>query len=1001
MRTTRLAQLVTTSMLISAMSFGTVEATYNSGTIDNVGGTIVLGNYYYTYATDNLTLNVTSDLILTNPVNQGRVFGFGGANQNIVFNMNNNTFSSTNIYGGYERKSNVGVYINNAKDIYMFRPDGNIINIVGDQDVVYMQANHDITFDMGTNVTNNPPLIIGAKMVETMIAGNNFNIIAFSNPINLAGGELDITAGQDINILSSGTSGGIWTGNKGTILNMTAQNGKIDVLSTGGNTASLIIDSGTTGTLLANKDITIGGNSNRGIRANGGTVNLTSTTGKIKVSATNTTSKSGSTPINAGIYAGTNTQRGIANLNSDTEVSAVLRGVHADNGTVNFAKNVTITEAQKGIVAENAGEVNVAGNAVITSTDTNVAVNNSKVTFAQDVNMTGAQKGIVADNSGDVNIAGNAVITSTDTNVAADNSKVIFAQDVNMTGAQKGIVAENTGEVNVAGNAVITSTDTSVAADNGTVTFAQNLTLSGAPTAIAVANGGVVTDTNRAAAKMITGNITSDGAGSLVDTNFATADSYFTGTTTVSNTGAINLDFAGGAPWNVTGDSSLTSLVNNSTVNMRYTGRSTNEAITVDNLSGNGTYIINTDLQGSYDSKDVRQNGDKLIITASSSGSNILDLRDVSLYKKLASQGYLLLVEDQSRGSATFTGKDLAHGGIFRYKPVITTDNPTDYTNYNPTAKNWYLTGFERTIEVSDNTNVTLGLAETRYGSYFTDNDTLLKRLGELRMLKSQIENDGLWAKVRHGTMEGKKFDGNFTTVQVGYDKKTSAKRYTGAAFSHTDNNFSLGAGNGEGSMDALTLYNTWLGEKNHYFDIVGKVGKMRGNSSYYDSLFPEKGEFDNWFYSLGGEYGRKNIAANGWYYEPQVQLTLGRINSSDYTTSLGTRVHMGAINSVLGRAGVTVGREYNRDNPAKHGNVYGKVNVLHEFRGDVTTGLLDSYGDGYSPTAEYGGSWLNAGVGATVNLDKNTHLYFDLEKNFHGAVTSKWIGQLGCRWTW
>jgi outer membrane autotransporter protein len=546
------------------------------------------------------------------------------------------------------------------------------------------------------------------------------------------------------------------------------------------------------------------------------------------------------------------------------------------------------------------------------------------------------------------------------------------------------------------------STDTDVAADNGTVTFAKNLTLSGAPVAIAATNGGVVTGTNKAAAKMVTGNITSDGAGSLVDTNFATADSYFTGATTVSNTGEINLDFENGAPWNVTADSSLTNLVNNSTVNMKYTGRSTNETLTVGNLSGNGTYVINTDLEGSYNSKDVRQNGDKIIITSSSSGNGILDLKDVSLYKKLASQGYLLLVEDQSNGSATFTGKDLYHGGIFKYKPLITTANPTDYTNYNSAARNWYLTGFEKLVEVSDNTNATLGLNETRYGSYFTDNDTLLKRLGELRMMKGQPEDDGFWMKLRHGTMEGKKFDGNFTTVQAGYDKKTSQKRYTGLAYSHTDNSFTLGAGTGEGSLDALTVYNTWLGDKNHYFDIVGKVGRMKGDSSYYDIMFPEQEEFSNWFYSLSGEYGRKNINnKNGWYYEPQAQLTVGRINSSDYTTSMGTKVHMGAINSVLGRAGVTVGREYNRDNPNKHSNVYAKVNVLHEFRGDITTSLLDTYGDSYEPTAGYGGTWLNAGIGATVNFNKNTHIYFDLEKNFHGPVTSKWIGQLGCRWTW
>jgi outer membrane autotransporter protein len=102
---------------------------------------------------------------------------------------------------------------------------------------------------------------------------------------------------------------------------------------------------------------------------------------------------------------------------------------------------------------------------------------------------------------------------------------------------------------------------------------------------------------------------------------------------------------------------------------MRYTGNSINETLTVANLSGSGTYKMNTDLQASYDMKNIENSGDKIIITTSSIGNNILYLCDVSLDTKLASQEYLLLVEDQSNGSATFTGKALSHGGIFKYKP--------------------------------------------------------------------------------------------------------------------------------------------------------------------------------------------------------------------------------------------------------------------------------------------------------------------------------------------
>lgn len=501
------------------------------------------------------------------------------------------------------------------------------------------------------------------------------------------------------------------------------------------------------------------------------------------------------------------------------------------------------------------------------------------------------------------------------------------------------------------------------------------------------------------------GNIVSLGDGNHnIDATFNTPDSFLTGASTINGTGTdtIHLDFSNGALWNVTGNSTLTDLDNNSTVNMRYAGNSTDETLTAANLKGSGTYVLNTDLQASKDSSNVNKNGDKIVITGASSGNNLLDLRDISLDTKLCSEGYLLVVEDQSKGGATFTGKDLDHGGVFRYRPVITTLNPQSYVGYNANATNWYLTGFERLVEVSDNTNVTKALGDTRYVNYLADNGTLLKRLGELRMLKDQSANDGFWARYRHGMNKTDSVEGKFTTFQMGYDKRTSNKRFTGISFSHTDNKYaSLGVGHGDGSQDALSVYNTWLGDKEHYLDLVAKVGKMRGDSTYEDSLFPETGDYGVWFYSLSGEYGRKNKDKSGWYYEPQVQLTLGHINGDEYVTSRDTKVSQDSINSVLLRTGVTVGKEFNMDKPEKRSNVYAKLNWLHDFRGDTGLNMTDSYGDSASFTNELGGTYWNAGIGATLNLNKRTHLYVDFEKNFGGHVTSNWIGQAGCRWTW
>jgi outer membrane autotransporter protein len=730
----------------------------------------------------------------------------------------------------------------------------------------YVQANHDIAFYQTGG--EKPVLWIGGGggTTATYEAGHDFIIQSTSNAINVQNkSAVAIKAGNNIDIVSYSDGGGVIAVNKANV-SLNAINGYVSIKSYNGNSGALVADSGSVGNVHAAKDVIIGGNALRAIRSIGGTIDITSDTGKIYATAT-ATSNSTYGGTNAGIYtATTNGVSGKVGLHSDTIVNATLTGVQANTGTITFDKALTVT----------------------------------------------------------------------------------------------------------------------------------------APTAIDVLNSGTVTAMNATSAKKLTGDIKADGANSSADVNLLTSDSFLTGATTVSNSGAVNLEFGNGALWNVTGTSSLTNLVNNSTVNMRYSGNNTNETITAANLSGNGTYVMNTDLEASYNSKNVQSNGDKIIITTSSAGNNILDLRDVSLDSKIASQGYLLLVEDQSNGSATFSGKDLAHGGIFKYAPVITTANPTDYTGYNAAAKNWYLTGFEKTIEVSDNTKATLGLSGTRYANYFMDQDTLLKRLGELRTIKGEPEENGIWARYRHGSMNGDGFSGGSSMVQVGYDKKTSNKRYTGFAFNHTSSTYDFdGGATGDGSQDALTVYNTWLGDKNHYFDIVGKIGKMRGYSTYEDSLFPEKGHYDSWYCSISGEYGRKNIDKNGWYYEPQAQLTLGRVRGDDYTTGLGTRVNMASITSLISRAGVTFGKEYNMKDSNTHSNIYGKINWLHEFKGDVHTSLSDTYGDSYDHEKDYGGSWWNAGIGATINVNKNTHMYLDFEKNFGGEVTTNWIGHLGCQWTW
>ena len=53
-----------------------------------------------------------------------------------------------------------------------------------------------------------------------------------------------------------------------------------------------------------------------------------------------------------------------------------------------------------------------------------------------------------------------------------------------------------------------------------------------------------------------------------------------------------------------------------------------------------------------------------------------------------------------------------------------------------------------------------------------------------------------------------------------------------------------------------------------------------------------------------------KNLK-NDWYITPQVQLQLAKVTGADYTTNQNTNVHVDGIDSIIGRAGFKLGKNF------------------------------------------------------------------------------------------
>ena len=90
-----------------------------------------------------------------------------------------------------------------------------------------------------------------------------------------------------------------------------------------------------------------------------------------------------------------------------------------------------------------------------------------------------------------------------------------------------------------------------------------------------------------------------------------------------SRAGTLNLTLGNGTVWNVTGDSSLTNLTNNGTVNMSGSNR-TGQQVTAKTLSGTGTLVMDLDWLSNQGTKGVTANSDYLKVTDSATGTQAL-----------------------------------------------------------------------------------------------------------------------------------------------------------------------------------------------------------------------------------------------------------------------------------------------------------------------------------------------------------------------------------------
>ena len=477
--------------------------------------------------------------------------------------------------------------------------------------------------------------------------------------------------------------------------------------------------------------------------------------------------------------------------------------------------------------------------------------------------------------------------------------------------------------------------------------------------------------------------------GALIDIGFKTADSFLIGASIGAN-GAdriTNLSFDNASIWNMTGDSVVNALINNSDAIIDLTQGA--DSLNVSDYSGTGgNFIMDTDLGSETD-------GDKVKITNAAAGTTYVQVKDASLTNGVKVVGHknLLLITDTSE-NATFAGKSLNAGGLWDVTPTI--ENGLAVTdadgNVIGTADQWYLTKIAKAV--NNDSQVLLDAADNSYALWRNTNDSLRKRLGELRFRTNETDGDGIWARYTGGKFGGSGFDSSYNMYQLGYDKAADAKSTYGFAVDSGTGHADYAAGGGKDKLMALSLYGIWMGEKGSYTDVVARVGQFDTDVDSYGD-YPDKAGYKNHAYSLSVEYGKtiELSKESGTFIEPQAQFILGRLGSSSYTTDRGTAVAVEGMNSAIARLGVVVGKKINDGS-----DFYFKASALHEFAGERDISMRAANGEVLAGSNDYGDTWFELGLGGNIKLGNSSHLYGDIERSFGADIQKKWQVNAGVR---
>ena len=977
---------------------------------------------------DETSVNINSKNNVVNTKSTGIEVSGELSNVNITANAGSNVIKALGDVDstGIEVNDNGTLYLN-AKDYNIVTSDytGIHVSYADDkQSNITLNANNNIVNAVGTGILSfsNGNINLNALNGNNAFTSNYIGISLMDNSqVNLKAdkGENYFKIDEGIAILSS-QSNVLAQANKNILEGIegisSIDKSEVKLQATDSNVINAkefgiyTKEQGVVSLNATNANNTVYVDGGYGISGNNSAININSQSGNNSIEV----AQGIAIEANNGSNISVNANKGQNNIKaSDTAISVNKNNIDKDIATTSTSTVVKITGKDNIINATTAIDNIDSGNVEIIASENNSidglihAKNKANTKIQGKVNYLKNDNGqsIIWADAGTIDITGTSIIQ-------ANSQQVALLANNDINNLNQGIITASFGQNSVIKGDII-------AKDNGLIKL--NVSNSNDDISGLIIEGNILAENQ--------GNISLDiGNNSLITGNINDY-SYLTDLNNQNLkqenlAGNISIDFNNKSRWNVVRQSFISKIntkKNNIIDMVGYNTENKPHSLMVKEFNGDSNFVMN--LNGN------RQNTDMVYLNSGTGIYNVILANAVT--KNDIGQNGLRFATVGDKNKQVFKNAVAYNDGFFNIKYQIASEdydvNNEENTLYNngdnsdlltenrpgndiinnifgnnEDAVNYKLVNIEeKTLSNAGKTILNMTKANYDVAVFMGRLD---KRMGDVHYLNKN--DDGIWFRLRHDRIEkdlGYTVDGNM--YELGYDKlflKDNGQERLGLAFDYMKGSASYDdiAGKGNNSRKGIWLYDTWIGDDGHYSDYILKWGHLENDFEIAGTkkLNLIKGNYDNDVFSASAEYGYMKNLKNDWYITPQVQLQLAKVTGADYTTNQNTNVHVDGIDSIIGRAGFKLGKNFG-DN--KKNTFYLKADVLREFLGEQFVSVKDVTSDNQYVGFKYdhSGYWYDVGFGFNIETKKDSYVFLDVERRFGNGNKNSYQVNGGFYW--